>query len=178
MRVRCSKQRRTLAGCRPPDPPPNLAGLPPPRLPTRGLPPPRLLVLFQATSLHMPPKEGSWRQANPYLVQSTHRGPTLRFHGDFDGPLWILGSGPESTIPEAEIMAPILTFWPPRSGVRASILYGAPYGLAAAVPCAVLTGPIACSKQSVACPGCGVAAPSRPFPPPAPTSRRGCERGL
>ena len=60
-------------------------------------------------------------------------GPTLRAHGDFEGSLWILGSGPKSMLPEAEIRASILTVWPPIAGVSASVLYGAPDDLAAAV---------------------------------------------
>ncbi len=40
---------------------------------------------------------------------------------------------PKSALPKGEIRASILTFWPPRAGVRASILYGVPYDLVAAV---------------------------------------------
>ncbi len=71
---------------------------------------------------------------------SMQRGQTLRFRGKFEVPLWILGSGPISTIPEAEIMVPILIFGPPRAGVRASMLYGVPHDLAAAVLDARIVG--------------------------------------
>ncbi len=55
------------------------------------------------------------------------------FRRKFEGSLWIFASGLKSTIPEAEIRALILAFQSARAGVRASILYGAPYDLAAAV---------------------------------------------
>ncbi len=61
------------------------------------------------------------------------RGPTLRFRGQFEGHLWILGSGPTSTIPEAEIRASILTCRPRGAEVRASISHGVPYDVAAAI---------------------------------------------
>ncbi len=47
---------------------------------------------------------------------SAQRGPTLRFHENVEGSLWILGPGLASTLPEAEIGAWILTFQPPGPG--------------------------------------------------------------
>jgi hypothetical protein len=57
-------------------------------------------------------------------------GGKLRFRRKLEGSLWILGSGPKSTIPEVEIRALILIFRPPWAGVKASILHGALYDLA------------------------------------------------
>ncbi len=39
-----------------------------------------------------------------------------RFHKNVEGSLWILGSGPRLTLPEAEIMALIATLRPPGPG--------------------------------------------------------------
>ncbi len=70
----------------------------------------------------------------PRHREAIQRGPTLSFHGDFEGSLWILGSGPQSSLPKAKNMGFDLNLSArPQAGARASILYGAPYELAATV---------------------------------------------
>ncbi len=68
----------------------------------------------------------------PTLEPKVQRGPILMFHENIEGSR-ILGSGLKSTLPEAEIMASSLTYRPLRARVRALILFGAPYDLAATV---------------------------------------------
>ncbi len=44
-----------------------------------------------------------------------YSGANVKVHGNFEGALWALGSGPK-TIPESEVRASISTFRPPWSG--------------------------------------------------------------
>ncbi len=75
---------------------------------------------------------GGLENIDPAAV--TNRHMTTQFGTRYcGGSLRIFVSEPKSELPEAEIWSSILSIRFPRAGVRASIKYGLPYDLAAAV---------------------------------------------